>query len=233
MALRMVAVGLRVTFAKEERSGMQLLIKYTVNLGFLLVCLCCGMARAQQGKFQTLPDSAWTYISSAQGILVGGDPHAQPNIQVIFDANCPYCAKLYTAMHKDHPNVSVRWVPVAYFWADSAALEAAILQADDPVASLDTNFRHYVFSAKHGGYSVPKDRPFHLAAKNVALRREWEKWGAFTPMIVIRTKNGKILQAGGFSDDLRVLGEMLDLAAPTNSFKLRAYEESASRKGTW
>ncbi|KEZ76399.1 hypothetical protein [Salinisphaera hydrothermalis] len=60
---------------------------------------------------------------------------------MIFDPNAPSDAELWRHLHADHPGAVVRWLPVAYFNADSGPMAATMLAAADPAAALDANFR--------------------------------------------------------------------------------------------
>jgi hypothetical protein len=101
---------------------------------------------------------------------------------------------------------------VAYFKPDSASLAAAILSARDPAASLETNYRNYDFTARSGGYTPPSNRRQHLDAEHTALKQQWVQWGGFTPMIIVRTRDGLILQAMGSGETF--VRSVLDQAAP-------------------
>ena len=175
-----------------------------------------------------MPESAWQVLEAAQGIQVGGSAGQQASIQVIFDTNCPYCARLYEALKREHPKVAVRWVPIAYFRADSGSMAAAILRSPNPAASLDRDFTQYDFGKHHGGYR-PSSGGLYLSAENLALERRWRAWGGFTPMIVIRNKKGRILKTGIFGSTSEALREAVESAMAPQPV-LRAYRPMSRGK---
>lgn len=193
-------------------------MKFTVTIGIKLMLFASLMlgytnVPAQEKVMNPMPESAWLLLEAAQGIQVGGPAGQQANIQIIFDANCPYCARLHTALKREYSNVVVRWVPVAYFRADSGTMAAAILHSKNPAGSLDLAFSEYDFKARHSGYPAPAGT-FYLSAENLALQRSWRTWGGFTPMIIIRDKQGRVLKTGVFGSETESLRIVVDTAMP-------------------
>lgn len=175
-----------------------------------------------------MPASTWQVLEAAQGVQVGGSAGGQASIQVIFDANCPYCARLYEALKREHPSVAVRWVPIAYFRTDSGSMAAAILGSLDPAASLDRNFSQYDFKTHHGGCRSSSGG-LYLSAANFALERRWRAWGGFTPMIVIRSRQGRILKTGIFGSTSEALRSVVSRAMPAQP-GLKPYRPIPMRK---
>lgn len=147
--------------------------------------------------FGVLSESAWTTLANAGGIVIDGSSHAEPSIQVVFDPNNPYDARVYRRMRSDYPGIPVRWVPVAYMRADSAAMAGAMLSSSDPAASLDQDLGQYDEQAKHGGYRLPAGRQWTLPPANQTLFQAWKGWGGYTPMFILRSRDGRILKTGG------------------------------------
>lgn len=174
--------------------------------------LWLGAAQAEVTDAVPLPASAWHRLEAAPGIRTGGNPGQKASVQVICDANCPYCAKLERTLQQERPGLVVNWVLVAYFKPDSAALAAAILASPDPAASLTTNYRGYDFAARRGGYQPPSGRQFQLDPTHDALKQQWLTWGGFTPMVIVRARDGRIVQAQGSTAPF--LRAALDQAAP-------------------
>lgn len=148
-----------------------------------------------------LPEKVWASVLHARGVTVGGQRGAAPRVQVVFDPNCPYCALLYQFMQAEHPNVTVRWVPIAYLTRDSAARAGAILASSDPVASLNQDFTHYAFNgvASHGGYALPPGKHYALPAVNAQLQHAWaHDWGGGTPAVLIKNTDGTVTRVLGF-----------------------------------
>lgn len=158
---------------------------------------------------RAIASRAWVDASRSRLGLAGacrrnscGGHSAAPRIQVIFDANCPYCARLYLKLKREYPEVPVRWVPIAYLVTSSAPRAAAILDSQNPQASLDRNFVHYVYDWKksHGGYPIPDAPSGVLPPANVALKKSWLQWGGATPMIVVRNADGNTIRFLGERD---------------------------------
>lgn len=170
-----------------------------------------------------LPSSAWQLLEQAQGIQIGGVAGSRTSIQIIFDANCPHCAKLYETLRQKYPEVATRWVPIAYFRPDSGSIAAAMLRSSDPTGSLDSNYRQYDFKKRHGGYRGATEG-LYLSAANMALRRHWQTWGGFTPMVVIRTARGEIFKSGIYGPNQEVLQAVFQKAMPA----LRPYQPAST-----
>ncbi|QDH71587.1 hypothetical protein [Marilutibacter alkalisoli] len=183
----------------------------------MLLLSYAGLAQAESRKYRQLPASAWQQLDQARGVRLTGDAGLTPNVQIVCDPNCPYCARLDRRLREAHKNMPIRWVPVAYFKPDSETMAAAILSARDPVASLEANYRDYDFDARRGGHASPSER-MRLDPGHAELKRAWKQWGGFTPMIIVRTRDGRILRAMGASDAF--VESVLEQAAPP----VRAYE---------
>lgn len=166
--------------------------------GVLLALVAAGPLAAAgpaSGTLPSLPAEAWDVAAQARGVQFNGESGQQPELQIVCDAHCPYCARLYTQLRSRFQDVAVRWVPVAYFRPDSAALAAAILSADDPAAALDENYRHYDAAQRRGGYRQLQDAGGILDYEHELLRQGWRAWGGFTPMVMVRDRSGQVFRA--------------------------------------
>ncbi|HET7314478.1 hypothetical protein [Salinisphaera sp.] len=134
-------------------------------------------------------------VKAAQGIQLG-DPGAA-NIQIIFDPNAPYGAKLYRYLRQAHPDLAIRWVPIAYFGKTSKAVTAILLNSRHPKRDLHTDLRYYNFDRHEGGVQPGRGHSYSLPPEQKRLRKAWEKWGGYTPMIVFCDQSGRWLRAGG------------------------------------
>ncbi|GAB3339023.1 hypothetical protein [Marilutibacter aestuarii] len=179
-------------------------------LAFLLLAPVL-LAQAQVRSYRELPEAAWETLQAAPGIRWSGAQGMKASVQVVCDANCPYCARLDRTLRARHPDLAVRWVPTAYFKPDSEAMAAALLSAPDPSAALAANYRDYDFGKNHGGYAPPPAAK-RLVDGHAALKAAWKQWGGFTPMVIVRTRDGRVLQAMGSGD--RFLESVLAQAAP-------------------
>lgn len=185
----------------------------------LAACLFwLGAAQAALTDATPLPASAWRLLEATPGITVGGDPGWKASVQIVCDANCPYCAKLHRTVQHEYPGLAVRWVFVAYFKPESAALAAAILSSPDPAASLAANYRGYDFSTQRGAHRPPVGRQFQPRPAHAELKQKWVEWGGFTPMVLVRTKDGTIVQAQGSSAPF-LRAALEQAAAPVRGLK--------------
>jgi len=166
-----------------------------------------GGAVAREGRPPTqLPAEALDVVTSARGIQFNGSPKDVPALHLVCDAHCPYCAKLHAQLATDFPERAVRWVPIAYFRADSAALAARILSSSDPVAALDGNYRTYDFAARRGGNQAMDGRAAMLDYEHGVLREHWREWGGYTPMVLASDAQGRMYRARDTkSSSIRIL----------------------------
>lgn len=183
--------------------------------GLLLFALCTAPVwqpaiAAQQSPLSMhlvvqVPAKVWTSVQRAQGVMVGGRSGMPLRVQVVFDPDCPYCVLLYQFMKTEHPDIAVRWVPIAFLLPDSGARAGAILASPNPTASLDTDFMQYDFNGlgSHGGYAIPKGKHYVLPAANAKLQHGWEyEWGGATPTVLIKNRDGAITRILGFQADV-------------------------------
>lgn len=175
----------------------------------LLACTLPVSAQVQTER--VLPDRAWRLLEGAPGVWWTGASGARANVQVVCDANCPYCARLDKVLREDWPELAVRWIPVAYFTPESEAMAASIMAAPDAPGALHDNYRGYDHRERRGGH-VPADASARLDPGLDVVRAQWERWGGFTPMVVVRTADGRILQAMGSRGPM--LERALEQAAP-------------------
>lgn len=162
----------------------------------LAMALAAPSVLARQSRLPAqLPAGALDVLNAASGVEFSGSEGSKPDLQLVCDANCPYCAKLYVDIQDRFPEVVVRWVPVAYFKPDSASLAARILSSGDPVASLARNYRAYDFTDRRGGYRPADGQRAMLAYENEVLKRHWREWGGFTPMILAPDGKGQVYLA--------------------------------------
>lgn len=149
-------------------------------------------------------------LSAAEGIQVG-EKAGQAHISVIFDPNGPYAAKLYTLLKKDHPDLAVRWVPIAYMTKTSKPLTSLLIHSHSPQQDLNTDLADYNFSKQHGGIVPGHERAKTLPSEQQHLSEAMKKWGGYTPMIIFQDDTGRWLKTGGSSS--KVLNSVLARAA--------------------
>ncbi|MDP2076014.1 thioredoxin fold domain-containing protein [Hydrogenophaga sp.] len=131
-------------------------------------------------------------------------------VYVLFDPQCPHCARLWEASMPLHTSVKFVWLPVAIMNAKSAPQGAAIMTATNPVQAMAAHETSLL--AGSGGTAASADiAPDVLAAikTNTALL---ERLGATSvPYIVARHQrsNQVVMQAG--ANDTQSLATFLGL----------------------
>lgn len=148
-------------------------------------------------------------LKAAEGIQLG-DP-GSADVQIIFDPNGPNGARLYRYLRKVHPDLAVRWVPIAYFGKTSAAVTGILLNSRNARQDLNTDLRYYDFDRHQGGVQPGSGKADPLPSGQKRLRKAWEKWGGHTPMIVFRDQSDRWLRTGGSGK--RVINSVLARAA--------------------
>lgn len=180
------------------------------NLIVVMLLLAVPTALAMQRPATTvedLPGETWTLLEQAGGVVSGGTGATE--IQVVFDANCPHSALRYLGLKKRHPDLAMRWVPVAYYKPDSSQRAAAILAAKNPSRALDVNFSDYDYDTQHGAYPVQAGR--QLGDANEVLEQSWRRWrAAGTPMFIRRTADGRIQRFRGLPSDTKALDAFIE-----------------------
>lgn len=193
------------------------------------VAIAAAHAQGVELRLTPLPASAWAVLEASPAIPVGVAPGQPANVYVIFDAQCPFCADLYWRLQDDvFRGIGVRWAPVAFMKQDSAAIANVLLAANDPSKALDDYFRANDLNSDKG-YELPS---FVMQARHAQdyneLMRHLSEWGGYTPMIIIRTPAGEVLQV--HHDKGEALRRALDLA---NGGDVRAPKTSDANVPWW
>jgi len=134
-------------------------------------------------------------------------------VYVLFDPQCPHCARLWEASMPLHTSVKFVWLPVAIMNAKSAPQGAAIMTATNPVQAMAAHETSLL--AGSGGTAASADiAPDVLAAikTNTVLL---ERLGATSvPYIVARhQRSGQVVMQAGANDTL-ALASFLGLGQP-------------------
>jgi thiol:disulfide interchange protein DsbG len=134
-------------------------------------------------------------------------------VYVLFDPQCPHCARLWEASMPLHTSVKFVWLPVAIMNAKSAPQGAAIMTATNPVQAMAAHETSLL--AGSGGTAASAEiAPDVLAAikTNTALL---ERLGATSvPYIVARhQRSGQVVMQAG-ANDTEALANFLGLGQP-------------------
>jgi thiol:disulfide interchange protein DsbG len=116
----------------------------------------------------TTPVSVAAIAAQAQGFTVGS-PMSARTIYVFFDPQCPHCAALWQAAKPLKSQAKFVWIPVSLLNEASKAQGAALLAAQDPVATMDEH--EASMRTQQGGISAmgALDAQRALVARNTEL----------------------------------------------------------------
>ncbi|MBB6184547.1 thioredoxin fold domain-containing protein [Oleiagrimonas soli] len=98
----------------------------------------------------------WTQAMQLPGIDTG-PADSNKRMLVIFDPDCPVCARQWRVLQPYLDRVRIHWVPVAYINGASLHRAAAILSAADPASALARNEQGFDFRRQQGGLAIPSD----------------------------------------------------------------------------
>ncbi|RZI44336.1 hypothetical protein EGT07_02620 [Herbaspirillum sp. HC18] len=180
---------------------------------FWLFMMLFLSAQAEEGQSK-LPANMWPEFKTLTGIKVADESTALVQLIVLFDANCPHCAKLWSRLYgkeSRHRGITSLWVPVAYMGNDSAG-KAAQLLTSNSLASLAENFEKFDFDHRRGA-AIPINVSHALKLSLDRNTRTWQKLMAATPLLIYRTKDGAVFTQIGLPPDPQ-LNELLDKLAP-------------------
>jgi hypothetical protein len=186
----------------------------------LMTTLAVGMASsvgAVARDFGVLGDQDWRLLESGPAVATG--PKQRAAIQIVFDPNCPASANLFNRLAKTHTSTAIRWVPIAYYQRTSAGKAMSILADADPAAALTANFERYDFQAQQGAGTMVEVSP-GLAQRMRSVRRQLDTWFGGTPLIVVRTDDGRVLMNNRGNQPQHVDG-ILALAGGLKAYGLK------------
>lgn len=111
------------------------LILFSLLAGGLGVSACSPKESpgTTQGSKRTA--SVEILAAEAKGFTVGAMMNANP-VYVMFDPQCPHCARLWQAAIPLQKKARFVWIPVALLGAASTAQGAALLSSADPAQSM-------------------------------------------------------------------------------------------------
>ncbi|HUW97913.1 MAG TPA: thioredoxin fold domain-containing protein [Acidiferrobacter sp.] len=130
-------------------------------------------------------------LPQATGIIEGHGPRV---LYDFFDPNCPYCHMLHQRLERliGPYHLTVHEIPVGYLTPSSLGKAAALLQAPDPVAALQTSQAHYAW--RKGSAIMPVvPTPAVRRALAVNLKLDVEAAGfPLVPILVYKKADGTI-----------------------------------------
>jgi thiol:disulfide interchange protein DsbG len=194
--------------------------------GAALLCVVLTLADNAMGENLATPvdPAVWRRAMELSGLELTDAP-GRIRILVFFDADCPYCATLWSRLHAQATTRGVKWIPVAYFGTGSYGRAASLLSAREPGAALDANFRTYDRAKNAGAARVMDNVPGPIAGRIQANETFWKGLGAMTPLIIYRSRNGTSYSFSGMPDEV-AFGRMLADLAPSS---IARYEQADAK----
>lgn len=159
------------------------------------------------------PVSTAAIAAEASGFTMGSAISAR-TVYVFFDPQCPHCAALWGAAKPLKSQAKFVWIPVALMNKTSAAQGAALLAAQNPVATMD---EHEASMAAQKGGLVPSgdlEAQKALVAKNTALMNRFG-FSSIPTIVAQHAQTGALVTQEG-SVPTPVLAKLLGLEVPAN-----------------
>jgi thiol:disulfide interchange protein DsbG len=160
-----------------------------------------------QASFQAatrpgVTEASWNKLAQSTWIAEGS---AKPRriVYVFTDTECPYCHKLWLATQPllAGSDVQVRNIMVAVIAPQSLNRAAAVLDSNDPLATLQQHEKSFGHSSVEPAKTVPSATAKHIAA-NIALMEELNIHG--TPAVIYKDSTGQVRMLQGMPSDDRL-----------------------------
>lgn len=90
-------------------------------------------AAAKQVEFASFNELHGFVVGTGQSAV------ALPRAYVLFDPQCPHCAKLWEAAKPLRASAAIKWIPVGILSATSRNQSAMLLESKDPVSLMNAN----------------------------------------------------------------------------------------------
>ena len=185
------------------------------RLIFFFLFLFCTSLRAEEGQ-STLPADTWWQLNTLTGIQISKKPTDIVQLIVLFDANCPHCAKLWLYLYgkgSRYQQVVSLWVPVAYVNKDSIGKAASLLNSNSSQA-LANNFENFDYGHRSGA-AIPAGVTSSMRLSLDRNNSTWEKIMAATPLLIYKTRDGQVMTQVGLPPQIR-LNDLLEKLAPSS-----------------
>jgi thiol:disulfide interchange protein DsbG len=135
-------------------------------------------------------EKAWAEVEKSSWVAEGAKGSAVKSVVYVFkDANCGYCHLAWKALQAyEVAGLQVRWVPVAFLAPDSVTKAAALLDAKDGAAALES--LHTNFGKKNVATVQPSTAAKAKVEANTQLMGKLGFQG--TPVTLYKDKAGKV-----------------------------------------
>ena len=149
--------------------------------------------------------------NEAKGFTVGALMGANA-VYVLFDPQCPHCARLWEATLPLQSKVKFVWAPVAMLGPKSLPQGAALVQASNPVEAMTAHEKSLL--AGQGGMAASASIPDDIEQSIKANTRLLDRLGADSvPYIVAKNaRTGQVVTRAG-ALDTQALAELLGVSS--------------------
>jgi len=181
----------------------------------LALCLAlAGCSKQEPAEAAAPKRTASVEIVSAEGkgFTVGAMMNANA-VYVIFDAQCPHCARLWEASVPLHKKAKFVWIPVGLLNAASSSQGAALLSAADPAQAMADHEKSML--AGQGGISASAST---TPAMEAALKSNTRLFNNLSlesvPFTITRNARTGMTVSRGGAMDTAALAELIGVDAP-------------------
>lgn len=150
--------------------------------------------------------------AEGRGLTVGAMMSTQA-VYVLFDTQCPHCARLWEASVPLQKKAKFIWIPVGLLNAASSAQGAALLAAADPAQAMAAHEKSML--AGQGGISAPSSLPAELQEALKSNTRLFNNLGLESvPFTITRNARSGMTVSRSGSMDTATLAELIGVDAP-------------------
>lgn len=150
--------------------------------------------------------------AEGRGLTVGAMMSTQA-VYVLFDTQCPHCARLWEASVPLQKKAKFIWIPVGLLNASSSAQGAALLAAADPAQAMAEHEKSML--AGQGGISAPSSLPAELQEALKSNTRLFNNLGLESvPFTITRNARSGMTVSRSGSMDTATLAELIGVDAP-------------------
>jgi len=181
-------------------------------LGLSLGLAACSPKESAAPAAPKRSPSVEIVAAEGRGLTVGAMMSTQA-VYVLFDTQCPHCARLWEASVPLQKKAKFIWIPVGLLNAASSAQGAALLAAADPAQAMAAHEKSML--AGQGGISAPSSLPAELQEALKSNTRLFNNLGLESvPFTITRNARSGMTVSRSGSMDTATLAELIGVDAP-------------------
>ena len=181
-------------------------------LGLSLGLAACSPKESAAPAAPKRSPSVEIVAAEGRGLTVGAMMSTQA-VYVLFDTQCPHCARLWEASVPLQKKAKFIWIPVGLLNASSSAQGAALLAAADPAQAMAAHEKSML--AGQGGISAPSSLPAELQEALKSNTRLFNNLGLESvPFTITRNARSGMTVSRSGSMDTATLAELIGVDAP-------------------